>query len=94
MKKMLTLFCLGLAACDGGLHGDRRLQRGMTEQEVTQLQGKQVPDRIIMRTCGTATPNRFLARCMFTGEGCGGRRLRGAVVFEDVRGQWVVSQWL
>jgi hypothetical protein len=57
MKKMLLLFCLGLAACDGSLNGDQ--QRGMTEQEVTQLQGKQAPDRIIMRTCGTATPNPF-----------------------------------
>jgi hypothetical protein len=46
MKKMLTLFCLGLAACDGSMHGDWRLQRGMTEQEVTQLDGKQMPDRI------------------------------------------------
>jgi len=45
MKKMLALVCLGLAACDGSLHGDRGLQRGMTEQEVTQLEGKQVPDR-------------------------------------------------
>jgi hypothetical protein len=88
MKKMLALFCLGLAACNGSLHGDRRLQRGMTEQEVTQLQGKQVPDRIIMRTCGAATPQPFP---------CKGHVYRGglwvgrsgsevAVVFEDVEG--------
>jgi len=71
MRKLLTLFCVGLAACDGGLQADRRLQRGMTEQEVTQLEGKQVPDRIIMRTCGTETPNRFPARFMFTVRACG-----------------------
>jgi hypothetical protein len=34
MKKLLTLFCLCLAACDRSLQGDRRLQREMTEQEV------------------------------------------------------------
>ena len=80
MKKTLTLVCLGLAACDGGLHGDRRLQRGMTEQEVTQLQGKQAPDRIIMRTCGTATPNPFPCKVHVYRRGlwCGEcRRLRG-----------------
>jgi hypothetical protein len=31
----------------------------MTEQEVTHFKGKQAPDPIIMRTCGTATPNPF-----------------------------------
>ena len=95
MKKTLTLVCLGLAACDGGLHGDRRLQRGMTEQEVTQLQGKQVPDRIIMRTCGTATPNPFPCKVHVYRRGLWvGRSAQSAVVFEDVRGKWVVSQWL
>ena len=38
MKKMLAVFCLGLSACAGG----QPLQRGMTEQEVTQLEGKRV----------------------------------------------------
>lgn len=91
MKKMLPLFCLGLVACDGGLHGDRHLQRGMTEQEVAQLKGKQTPDRIIMRTCGTATPNPFPCKVHVYRTGLWGE---GAVVFEDVRGKWVVSQWL
>ena len=59
MKKMLVALCFSLAACDGSLHGDRALQRGMTEQEVAQLEGKQVPDRIVMRTCGTATSQPF-----------------------------------
>jgi len=95
MKKMLALFCLGLAACDGSLHGDRRLQRGMTEQEVTQLEGKQVPDRIIMRTCGTATAKPFPCKVHVYQRGLWGRYgPETAVVFEDVRKQWVESQWL
>jgi hypothetical protein len=96
MKKMLPLFCLGLAACDGSLQGDRRLQRGMTEQEVTQLQGKQAPDRIILRTCGTATPQPFPCKVHVyrTGLRLGRYGSETAVVFEDVRGQWVVSRWL
>ena len=89
MKKMLTVCCLGLAACEGGLHADQRLQRGMTEQEVTQLQGKRVPDRIIMRTCGTATPNPFPCKVHVYRRGLWAE---GAV--EDVRGKWVVSRWL
>jgi len=91
MKKMLPLCCLGLAACDGGLQGDRRVHRGMTEQEVTQLQGKQAPDRIILRTCGTATPNPFPCKVHVYRRGLWAEN---AVVFEDVRGKWVVSQWL
>ena len=96
MKKMLVALCLSLAACDGSLHGDRTLQRGMTEQEVAQLEGKQVPDRIIMRTCGAATPQPFPCKVhVYRGGLWVGRSgSEVAVVFEDVRGQWVVSQWL
>ena len=96
MKKLLTLFCLCLAACDSSLQGDRRLQRGMTEQEVAQLEGKQVPDRIIMRTCGTATPQPFSCKVHVyrTGLWLGRYGPETAVVFDDRRGQWVVSQWL
>ena len=68
---MLVALCLSLTACDGGLNGDRALQRGMTEQEVTQLEGKQVPDRIICGPVALPHRTRFLARCTFTGEGCG-----------------------
>ena len=91
MKKTLTLVCLGLAACDGGMHGDRHLQRGMTEQEVAQLKGKQTPDRIIMRTCGTATSNPFPCKVHVYRRGLWAE---SAVVFEDVRGKWVASRWL
>ena len=73
MKKMLLLFCLGLAACDGSLNGDQRLQRGTTEQEVTQLQGSR---RLTGSSCEPAAlprPTRFLARCTSTGGGCGRR---------------------
>jgi hypothetical protein len=71
MKKMLAVLCLGLGACDSGLHGDRPLQRGMSEQEVAELKGKQVPDRIIIRTCATATPKPFPCKVMFTRGDCG-----------------------
>jgi len=93
MKKTFTLVCLGLAACDSSLHADRRLQRGMTEQEVTQLQGKQVPDHIIMRTCGTENAPTVSLQGSCLSEGTVGRqaRLRGR---RRLRGQWVVSQWL
>ena len=96
MKRMLVALCFSLAACDGSLHGDRALQRGMTEQEVTQLQGKQVPDRIIMQTCGTATPQPFPCKVHVYQRGlwAGLYGSELSVVLEDVRGQWVVSQWL
>jgi hypothetical protein len=90
LEKMLAVLCLVLGACDGSPHDDRRLQRGMTEQEVTQLQGKHVPDRIIMRTCGTATPQPFPCKVHVYRRGL--REV--SVVFEYVRGQWLVSQWL
>ena len=88
MKKMLAVLCLGLAACDGGLHGDRALQRGMSEQEVAELEGKQVPDRIIIEPAGLKRRNRFLARFMSTREDCGragtaGRLPSCSRTFED-----------
>jgi hypothetical protein len=96
MKEMLMVFCLGLGACGSSLHGDRRLQPGMTEREVTELEGKQAPDRIIMRTCGTATSKPFPCKVHVYRRGlwAGQYGSEVAVVFEDVRGQWVVSQWL
>ena len=96
MKRMLAVFCLGLGACDSSLTGDRPLQRGMTEQEVAELKGKQVPDRIIMRTCGTETPKPFPCKVHVYERGLWVGRYNPelSVVFEDVRGQWVVSQWL
>jgi len=96
MKKMVVALCLSLAACGGSLHGERGFQRGMTEQEVAELEGKQVPDRIIMRTCGTATSQPFPCKVHVYRKGLWVGRYGSevAVVFEDVRGQWVVSQWL
>ena len=96
MKKMLAVFCLGLGACDSSLSSDRPLQRGMTEQEVAELEGKQVPDRIIMRTCGSETAKPFPCKVQVYQRGLWAGRYGSevAVVFENVRGQWVVSQWL
>ena len=70
---------------------DWRLQRGMTEQEGAQLEGEQAPDRIIMRTYGTATPNPFPCKVHVYRRGLWSV---SAVVFEDVRGKWVASRWL
>jgi len=63
---------------------------------VAPLEGKQVPDRIIMRTCGTATSQPFPCKVHVYRKGLWVGRYGSevAVVFEDVRGQWVVSQWL
>jgi hypothetical protein len=83
MKKLLTLFCLGLAARDGGLQRDRPLQRGMTEQEVTQLQGKQAPDRSLCELAALLRPTRFLARCTSTGGGCGRKVLSSSRTCEE-----------
>ncbi|SEN80706.1 hypothetical protein SAMN02990966_00151 [Rhodospirillales bacterium URHD0017] len=81
---MLAVLCLSLTACDGGLYVDRPLQRGMTEQEVAARKGRQVPDRIIMRNCGIATPNPFPCKVHIYRRGPWSEN---AVVFEGVRGQ-------
>jgi hypothetical protein len=90
MKWTFIVICAGLGACAG----QTAVHRGMTEGEVAER--NRVPDRVIMRTCGTETPKPFPCK-VFVYEG----GLRNGVyapgqsiVFEDVRGQWVVSQWL
>jgi hypothetical protein len=102
MKAALALLCVALAACDGnqsarppngsiagGLH------RGMTEQQVSQASSDRVPDRVIMKTCGTETPKPFACKVYVYD-----RPLRGgqndpklSVVFEKINGRWLVTQW-
>ena len=77
MKKMLPLICLSLAACDGGLQGDRRLQRGMTEQEVTQLQGAGPDHYANLRHCHAQPVSLQGARLPEGAVGGECRRLRG-----------------
>jgi hypothetical protein len=100
MRRALTALLLcGLTACDSSKAPYptnaaivSSLQRGMTEQQVAQVTHNRVPDRVIIQTCGNETPAPF--PCKVYGYDFGlqaGARL--TVVFESVRGQWVVSQW-
>jgi hypothetical protein len=51
---------------------------------------------VVMSTCGTQTPKPFACK-VFVYEGglrAGQYDTKLSVVFEDVRGDWVVTQWL
>ena len=104
MKFVVLLpLCMALAACDA--RESRRppnrsiagaLHRGMTEQQVAEVSGSRVPDRVVMTTCGTATPAPFACK-VFVYEGGlrdGHYDPKLSVVFENVRGHWTVTQWL
>ena len=102
MKAVFPLLCIALAACDGGqsarpLNGSilGALQRGMTEQQVSEVSNR-VPDRVVMSTCGTQTPKPFACKVFVYKGGlrAGQYDPKLSVVFEDVRGDWVVTQWL
>jgi len=103
MKAVLPLLCIAMAACDGkefvrppngSISG--ALQRGMTEQQVTEVSSNRMPDRIIVSTCGTETPKPFPCKVYVYDGGLRPGRYdrRLSVVFEDVKGYWVVTQWL
>lgn len=96
----LMLLCLGgLAACDSGGSTNPTntaiagaLRQGMTEQQVAQASDNRVPNRVVMQTCGNETPAPFACKAYIYDRGLhAGAKL--TVVFESVRGQWVVSQW-
>jgi hypothetical protein len=103
MKAVLPLLCIAMAACDGkefarppngSISG--ALQRGMTEQQVSEVSTNRVPDRVVMSTCGTETGAPFACK-VFVYEGgfrAGQYDRKLSVVFEDVRGHWIVTQWL
>ena len=103
MKTVLPMLCIALAACDGNesAHPPNRsisgaLQRGMTEQQVTEVSSDRVPDRVIMKTCGTETPKPFACKVFVYDGGLrtGPYDRKLSVVFEDVGGHWIVTQWL
>jgi hypothetical protein len=64
MKAMRPLLCVAaLAGCDSNtstrpLNGSITsvLKPGMTEQQVAEVSNNRVPDRVVMKTCGTETP--------------------------------------
>jgi hypothetical protein len=104
MQTMLPLLCVAaLAACDSNtstrpLNGSiiGALMPGMTEQQVAEVSNNRVPDRVVMKTCGTETPKPFACK-VYIYDG----RLHGIqydrtlwVVMEDFKGEWVVTQWL
>jgi hypothetical protein len=103
MRAVFPLLCIALVACDGNQSAhppngsiSGALQRGMSEQQVTQVSSNRVPDRIVMTTCGTETPQPFPCKVFVYDGGLrtGQFDRKLSVVFEDVRGHWVVSQWL
>jgi len=102
MKAMCLLFCTAaVAACDDNTHPQNGsitspLKPGMTEQQVAEVSNNRVPDRVVMTTCGLATPRPFACKVhVYDGALRGGQYDRKLwVVLEDVRGQWKVSQCL
>jgi hypothetical protein len=103
MKAELPLLCIALAACDNNtsarpLNGSSpsALKPGMTEQPVAVVSNNRVPDRIIMTTCGTATPRPFPCKVFVYDGGLrtGQYNRKLSVVFEDIGGRWIVTQWL
>jgi hypothetical protein len=99
------LICAALAACDSGYQSLKRpingsiahdLQRGMTEQQLSEVSSGRVPNRIIISTCGTETANPFPCKVYVYERGlrAGQYDRKLSVVLEDFGGQWKVSQWL
>ena len=104
MKSMLPLLCIAaLAGCDSNtstrpVNGSitSALKPGMTEQQVAEASSNRVPDRVVMTTCGTETPKPFACK-VYVYQGAlraGQYDPKLSVVFEEVRGQWIVTQWL
>ena len=70
MKAVRPLLCVAaLAGCDSNistrpLNGSITsvLKPGMTEQQMAEVSNNRVPDRVVMKTCGTETPMPWGAR--------------------------------
>ncbi len=80
MKAMRPLLCVAaLAGCDSNtstrpLNGSITsvLKPGMTEQQVAEVSNNRVPDRVVMKTCGTETPMPFACKVyIYDGARCG-----------------------
>jgi hypothetical protein len=99
---LAACYCALAAACQHAAVQPRNaaiaagLQKGMTEQQLAGVSNPRVPDRVIVTTCGTQTPRPFACKVLvFVGGSRGAQQeARLAVVFEQVGGQWKVSQWL
>ena len=94
--KRLLLLGVGLAACSQLSRPAVPLRAGMSEQQVVEVSNKRVPDRVIARTCGNETAAPFPCK-IYVYEGAwreGRYHPKVSVVFEEVGGKWLVSQWL
>ena len=69
---------------------------GMTEQQVVEVSHNRVPDRIVEQTCGNETPGPFSCKVyVYEGGWREGRyQPKLSIVFEMVRGRWLVTQLL
>ena len=95
MKRLLMLG-LAVGACSQPSRPAVALRPGMTEQQVVEASSNRIPDRVIQRTCGNETAAPFPCK-IYVYEGIwreGRYHPKLSVVFEEVRGKWLVSQWL
>lgn len=92
----VTLLALALGACGQPARPPGALRPGMTEQQVVEASNNRVPDRVVERICGNETAAPFPCRIyVYDGAWREGRyHPKLSVVFEEVRGRWLVSQWL
>ncbi len=95
MKRVIMLV-LATGACSQSAKAPPPVEPGMTERQVVEVSDNRMPDRIIQRTCGNETAAPFPCKIyVYDGAWREGRyRPKLSVVFEEVRGQWRVSQWL
>lgn len=96
MRRLIVLG-LALTACtQAATLPPVAVRPGMTEQQVIQASHNRMPDRILERTCGNETAAPFSCKVyVYDGAWRNGRyQPKLSVVFEEVRGRWLVSQWL
>jgi len=94
--KRLLLLGLAASACSQPSKPAVGLLKGMSERQVVEVSGSRVPDRVIARTCGNETAAPFACKIyVYEGGWRDGRyHPKISIVFEEVRGKWLVSQWL
>jgi hypothetical protein len=94
--KRLLMLGLAVGACSQPSRPAVALRPGMTEQQVVEASSNRIPDRVIQRTCGNETAAPFPCKIyVYEGTWREGRyHPKLSVVFEEVRGKWLVSQWL
>jgi hypothetical protein len=97
VKRLVMLgVAVAVAACSQPSRPAVPLRAGMSEQQVVEVSNNRVPDRVIARTCGNETAAPFPCK-IYVYEGAwrqGRYHPKVSVVFEEVRGKWLVSQWL